>query len=598
LQSKMDLGLKVDQKIELTEKKQKRKEHGIYYTPKFVTDYIVKETVGRFLKEKTYNEALNIKILDPACGSGSFLIRAYDELLSYHAYQRSKSVPDLGQWERLSVLTKNVFGVDMDRQAVEIARLNLLLRSLAKRETLPILGDNIREGNSLISGTEKELKAYFGAQWREKKPFNWDEEFKDIMAQGGFDVVIGNPPYVDIRTMDDDLKGYFKSNYRSAAGMFDFYVLFVERGLNLLRNGGTLGLIISNKFLASDYGQKLRELLLDEYLVEKIVDVAQLGVFKEASIYPCIMIVSKGDSTKQPGLHAFEIISNLQDNADIAKGRYSNVMVVQRSFRNLNKSIIPLQGGGENSQLIDKVVGAGVPLKTLCNVKAGIHVGNVKNKIVVSDSLNDRCKRLVSGRSMTRYAIYWDGAYVIYDPKGIESSMGEWAHFRDESIFTADEKIFVRYIGKCLSATYDDEQYYSLDTAYVVNAKSDLKYGLKYILGILNARLLTWFYATLYGSLRVRGGYLRFIGTNLESIPIRRIDFDNPKEKTLHDDLVALVDKMLDMKKRAATAQKDSTESQDFEREINRTDKEIDSLVYDLYGLTEEERKIVESGVS
>jgi len=169
-QIRMDLGFPSEPTFELAAKKERRKEHGIYYTPRFVTDYIVKETVGRFLEERSHNEILNIRILDPACGSGSFLIRAYDELLNYHAYRSGKSVTELDQYERLPILIKTIFGVDLDMQAVEIARLNLLLRSLARRETLPSLADNIRQGNSLISGTEQELRKYFGDNWQEKKP--------------------------------------------------------------------------------------------------------------------------------------------------------------------------------------------------------------------------------------------------------------------------------------------------------------------------------------------------------------------------------------------------------------------------------------------
>ena len=230
-QVRMDLGFPSDPTVELTAKKQRRKEHGIYYTPRFITDYIVKETVGRFLKERSHNEILNIRILDPACGSGSFLIRAYDELLNYHAYRSGKPVTELDQWERLPILIKNIFGVDLDMQAVEIARLNLLLRSLAKRETLPSLADNIRQGNSLISGTEEELRSYFGDNWREKKPFNWEQEFEDIMVDGAFDVIIGNPPYVRIQTLPRDEADYYREFYQSAFGSFDIYILFLEQAI-------------------------------------------------------------------------------------------------------------------------------------------------------------------------------------------------------------------------------------------------------------------------------------------------------------------------------------------------------------------------------
>jgi type I restriction-modification system DNA methylase subunit len=259
-QAQLGLGLAVEKDYQYVEKKVHRKEQGIYYTPKFVTDYIVKETVGRFIRENEaagYNKILNMKILDPACGSGSFLIRAYDELLNYHAKVRSKAALELEQIDRMPILTRNIFGVDLDRQAVEIARLNLLLRGLAERDHLPPLTDNIKRGNSLISGTEKELKPYFGKDWKEKSPFCWEDEFKDIMTGGGFDVVVGNPPYVRIQSLPKEDADYFRSHYDSAFGSFDIYVLFIEKAIRLLKTSGHLGFITSGKFLKSDYGKKI-----------------------------------------------------------------------------------------------------------------------------------------------------------------------------------------------------------------------------------------------------------------------------------------------------------------------------------------------------
>jgi len=297
-QIRMDLGYPVEPTFELTAKKERRKEHGIYYTPRFITNYIVKETVGRFLEERSYNEILNMKILDPACGSGSFLIRAYDELLNYHAYRRGKSVSELDQYERLPILTRNVFGVDLDIQAVEIARLNLLLRSLAKRETLPGLADNIRQGNSLISGTEEELRKYFGDNWREKRSFNWEQQFKDIVADGGFDAVIGNPPYVRIQTLPRDEAAYYREQYRAAFGSFDIYVLFLERAIKLLKPGGRLGFITSGKFLKAEYGKKIQQILRNECTVESIIDLSTQQVFAEATTYPVIVVLKKGIEKK------------------------------------------------------------------------------------------------------------------------------------------------------------------------------------------------------------------------------------------------------------------------------------------------------------
>jgi type I restriction-modification system DNA methylase subunit len=193
----------------------------------------------------------------------------------------------------LPILIKNIFGVDLDMQAVEIARLNLLLRSLAKRETLPSLTDNIRQGNSLISGTEEELRGYFGDNWREKKPFNWEQEFKDIVANSGFDVVIGNPPYVRTQTLDKSEVDYFKQCYGSATGHYDIYILFLERALSLLRHGGRLGLILPSKFFQTEYGRGIRNIISQEGMLEHVVNFGPQQIFEESTTYTCLLFLKK-----------------------------------------------------------------------------------------------------------------------------------------------------------------------------------------------------------------------------------------------------------------------------------------------------------------
>lgn len=271
--------------IEITAKKEKRKKGGIYYTPKWVTDYIVKQTINRFFQEHTHNEILNMKIVDPACGSGSFLIRAYDELLLYHAKVKGKPVAELNWQERIEILTRNIFGVDLDPQAVEIARLNLLIRALATRDLLPSLENNIRCGNSLIFGQDKELEASLGRDYRNYKPFNWEYEFADIMKSGGFAIVIGNPPYVmelrDNREVFRPLKVTpFGTKYYEAK--MDIFYFFIELGIDLLKPNGYLGFIIQQYWVSRTHASKLRKKIFEETLPLTLVDFNEYQVFQDA----------------------------------------------------------------------------------------------------------------------------------------------------------------------------------------------------------------------------------------------------------------------------------------------------------------------------
>lgn len=271
--------------IEMYPDRQKRKKGGIYYTPKWVTDYIVRQTVNRFIDNHSYHEILNMKILDLACGSGSFLIRAYDELLSYHAKIRKKPVADLEWHERIDILTRNIFGVDLDPQAIEIARLNLLIRALAKRDLLPSLENNIRSGNSLIFGTDEELEKLLGPKFKECTPFNWNDKFPDVMKSGGFDVVIGNPPYVmELR----DNKDIFRQLKASPLGQkyyeakMDIFYFFIEHGIDLLKADGYLGFIVQQYWVSRTHASKLRKKVFDETSPLTLVDFAEYQVFRDA----------------------------------------------------------------------------------------------------------------------------------------------------------------------------------------------------------------------------------------------------------------------------------------------------------------------------
>lgn len=648
-QIRMDLGYPVEPSFELTAKKQRRKEHGIYYTPRFVTDYIVKETVGRFLKERSHNEILNIKILDPACGSGSFLIRAYDELLNYHAYRSGKSVTELDQWERLPILIKNIFGVDLDMQAVEIARLNLLLRSLAKRETLPSLADSIRQGNSLISGTEEELRSYFGDNWQEKKPFNWDQEFEGIVANGGFDVVIGNPPYVRIQTLPRDEADYYREYYESAFGSFDIYILFLEQAIKLLKPGGRLGFITPGKFLKADYGRRIRQLLHQNCTVESIIDLSAQQVFAEATTYPVIIVLKKGtedkllrysfisadiDLSKTTQLIDISILPTTTTNQEaVGKGIWPPIGSDDTLLAKLAQNTVPL--GELSERIFQGLVTSADKVYTL-EKRGEPSEGIIK---VYSHSLEQEfklesalLKPLLSGKDIERYSSpipnrlllfpykvtegkaelippqefvsaypkCWE--YLLQNRETLENrEQGKMRHERwyayvypkNLALHNRRKMAIPRLVSR-LAAICDSEGHFYLDNVdvggLILKEKDDAQY--LYILGLLNSKLLDLYLHRI--SVPFRGGFYSANRQFLEPLPIHRIDFDDPTETKLHDDLVALVDRMLELNKHLFPIRNTPCNERDeLLREINHTDNEIDNLVYDLYGLTEDERRIV-----
>ena len=319
------------------DKPEVKKAGGVFYTPTYIVDYIVKNTVGKLVEGKTPKQIEKLKILDPACGSGSFLIQAYQFLLDYHRdwyikdgidkHSKGKE-PELvqvrsGEWrlstpERKKILLNNIHGVDIDSQAVEVTKLSLLLKvlegeneqSLAQQMTLwheralPDLENNIKCGNSLIGkdfyegGVQEAMVLYDDDEDEERikiNAFDWDGKrgFPEIMKNGGFDAVIGNPPYVRQESLGD-FKEYFQRKYKVYHGMADLYTYFFERGITLLKEHGLFSIIVANKWMRANYGEPLRK-WLKQKTVHEIIDFGDLPVFQNATTYPCVILVSRGE---------------------------------------------------------------------------------------------------------------------------------------------------------------------------------------------------------------------------------------------------------------------------------------------------------------
>ena len=334
------------------DKPEVKKAGGVYYTPTYIVDYIVKNTLGKLLpvipsnaKESQPEDGLprrsaprndlikkvsQIKILDPACGSGSFLLGAYQHLLDWHLKYYTSSVETIKQYsqmkrqpiyrndrgnyllttsEKKRILLNNIYGVDIDQQAVEVTKLSVMLKVLEDESTetlsnelkffreraLPDLSNNIKCGNSLIGPDfydQMEMQFLDDEEKMRINVFDWRKEFKEIMDAGGFDVVIGNPPYGMRLIYSEAEKEYFKANYNSSKGSYENYFLFYEASLRVLNNNGKHGFIVPITWLTIPSAESLRNYVLHNYSIERIVWLPEL-VFKNAQVNTLVSIISK-----------------------------------------------------------------------------------------------------------------------------------------------------------------------------------------------------------------------------------------------------------------------------------------------------------------
>ncbi|RZN38751.1 MAG: hypothetical protein EF813_04675 [Methanosarcinales archaeon] len=325
---------KEDGTLSLKPSQETRKESGIYYTPPYVVDYIVKNTLGVLLTGKTPEEVSNIRVLDPACGSGSFLIKTFDYFSDYYKEENKRiraekerrvkeylksngnqlsldfenGVTDEHRDVEYAILVNNIHGVDLDEQACEIAAVNLMLKGLQAGGRMPlVLGETIKTGNSLISGGKDELSEYFGDGWRDKKPFNWEDEF----GAEGFDVVVGNPPHGIV--FGDDAKTFIENCYPTFKRNNDIFVAFMEKSIDLLKPDGLFSFIVPNTFLTGPYFNGLKEHILDTTKIIKLLDFRINQVFNDPNVFNTIIVLQKEENEELRENNVVELIDVLGD---------------------------------------------------------------------------------------------------------------------------------------------------------------------------------------------------------------------------------------------------------------------------------------------
>lgn len=568
----------------------RRKEQGIYYTPTFVVDYMVRNALKPVLDRcRDVDDLKKIKVLDPACGSGSFLTKAMEVILEKYQEFNYKDDENL----RTQILLENIFGVDLDEQAVEISRLNLLLNTLRQRRKLPSLDKNIQTGNSLISGSDSELKKYLGKDYSREKPFNWEERFPEVFKQNGFDVVIGNPPYISAISMKKNFslgtREFLKSHYKSASGAYDIYLLFFERGINLLKDDGYLSYISPNKFLSASYAISFREFVIKNCQLEKIVDLSNVKVFLDASTYPIISLYRKNKDAN------YSIETTKLRNGNLTDFEKGELEVIKNSSKYL--SLLPDNIWGfllsNHLELLKKLLINAFPLEELIHVSATSTAAEADEySQLISDKQEPDSVKVINTGTIDRYISLWGikeisskSKKTLYPYLNLGSNL---ISERRKQLYLSP-KIIIAKLGLNTEAFLDLKGEYASLNTNCLYSPNEKKISLNFFIGVVNSKIFNFIYEQFFSSLRMGGGYFQYQAPQLRVIPIRK------PSKEQDEKFRNLVKDMLALGKEKQKSGRGSSNWDSIEIEMERVDEEIDKEVYKLYGLTSEEIKIVEN---
>ncbi|HEY5534143.1 MAG TPA: DNA methyltransferase [Ignavibacteria bacterium] len=634
-----------DKRVKVEEKPEVRKAGGVYYTPKYIVDYIVDNTIGKILrnedstplvpmlprgnvKGKTPAEISKLRFADIACGSGSFLIGVFETLLDYHNkyYQQHKAqakkdgciekdgIMVLSIKQKQNILLNNIYGVDIDQQAVEVTQLSLALKMLEDETTatandmqvlfhekiLPDLSNNIICGNSLI-GTDILSGSMFASEDERKlNPMDFETTFPEIMKNGGFDAIVGNPPYVNIENLDDITKNYYFNNYNTCVGRTDIYIVFIEKALKLLNKNGLLSYIIPFAFTNQVYGTLLRKYIIQNYKINEIVDTSDYFIFDSANVKNIIISIEKLKKSKS----LTTVKRFLNEDSFVQQISYKYFKIEQDNFLSLKDCRLETKDLIKLIPIKEKMHSLSVPFYKICLIAYGVRI-NHKNKNIGKDyyiSLNYKSgyKHFCEGKNIDRYYFEQYG-WLNYKPTEHYNPMFP-------ELFENEKLMFINVVKDRLRFCFDNEDTYNshtvincvridkLKNANHISARNILNesnlnfcknYSYYYLLGILNSNIINWYFVNFLSE------SLHFYPNDAKNLPIKEINFQNETEKQAHDKIVQLVEQMLESKKQLQLIKTDKDKTY-YERKCETLDNQIDSEVYKLYGLTEEEIKIVE----
>jgi predicted type IV restriction endonuclease len=577
----------------IEEKPEVRKAGGVYYTPQYIVDYIVENTIGKQIQNKTPKEISKLKVVDPACGSGSFLIGAYQYLLDWHKdYYSNNGKPSKGNKnnpltplgelttaEKKRILLNNIYGVDLDSNAVEVTKLSLLLKCMEgeTKETieaqtklfhdriLPTLDNNIKSGNSLIDLDYYDNEIDFGEE-RKVKPFSWQKAFPEVFKNGGFDCVIGNPPYVVIEGefRNEETLSYFKSNYKSASYKIDLYHLFFEKGLELLKQNGQLGFITPSNFLANNNLLGLRETILNNSYIE-MLNVINGKVFVGASVDTTVSILAKSNNKKkskfihsQWNKNRLDENSNEEFNQDVFNQNEGKMFVSTKKKSKLNAKTFELG--------------------TKYFVKFGMQLRDRKKFVadVIDNSQNDLITEFhrpcYTGKNVQKWNMQYSNLLAYFNREAKRG--GCW----DENMHNANPKIIVRQIGAYPICALDEKGYACLNTVFMIVPKSETNIDLKFVLAVLNSKFIADYWTENFSDLRQT--FPKIKGSYLDKLPIPEI---SKNQQSQHNEVVKQTNQLLNLiEELQNTTLPNRIEL--LKNRIEYTENKINELIFELYG--------------
>ena len=604
---------KIDDKPEV------KKAGGVYYTPTYIVDYIVQNTVGKLLEGRAPKQAAALRILDPACGSGSFLLGAYDCLLRWHLKYYTENEP--AKWargsrpalvqvsgdnwkltiaERKRILLANIYGVDIDAQAVETTKLSLLLKVLEgetqqslqavfsfKERALPDLGDNIKCGNSLIaSDFYRQQLLQLGEEERYRiNVFDWRPAFPEVFKKGGFDAVIGNPPYG--ATLSDAELSYLRGEFGTSSKDLDTYALFMECAVRLIRPNGRFSMIVPTGWYSGPKFSSLRKFIATRTDPEMFVNLPY-DIFKAWVDTTIFSVIKRTKPTAWPRNDRLKIsmitfpkryrITSSKEFGGLARTSNFSTWFTDGSDEYLTYA------DSRSISVIRKILAAGRPLGDVADVQRGVTPFNL------TDTPTHVTSRAAFDGTVRRYSlIRGENRFVRFDETLAEP--------KPERYFIGPRLLLRELISRQfqLQAVKVTESFVTNKSMQSILALQDGP-DLNYLLGLINSQLMSWYFLRR-SNVAQRDDFPKIVLKETRALPVYPIDLSKPAEKARHDQIVRFVGEMLELHNRLSAA-KTPQEQTSLERQIAATDAQIDRLVYDLYGLTPEEIKIVEESSS